>query len=43
MERVEFLKELLDDIGIDIEYVNITDANNPLFVMSAEYKKKRLS
>lgn len=25
---------------LDIEYVNITDAYNPLFVMSAEYKKR---
>lgn len=35
--------EKLTKAIIDIEYVNITDANNPLFVMSAEYKKKKLS
>lgn len=37
---LEKLTKAISDIGIDIEYVNITDANNPLFVMSAEYKKR---
>lgn len=37
---LEKLTKAIIDIGIDIEYVNITDANNPLFVMSAEYKKR---
>lgn len=32
--------EKLTKAIIDIEYVNITDANNPLFVMSVEYKKR---
>lgn len=37
---LEKLTKAISNIGIDIEYVNITDANNPLFVMSAEYKKR---
>lgn len=37
---LEKLTKAIIDIGIDIEYVNITDANNPLFVISAEYKKR---
>lgn len=37
---LEKLTKAISDIGIDIEYINITDANNPLFVMSAEYKKR---
>lgn len=37
---LEKLTKAIIGIGIDIEYVNITDANNPLFVISAEYKKR---
>lgn len=37
---LEKLTKAIIDFGVDIEYVNITDANNPLFVMSAEYEKR---
>lgn len=37
---LEKLTKAIIDFGIDIEYVNITDANNTLFVMSAEYEKR---
>lgn len=37
---LEKLTKAIIDFGIDIEYVNITDANNPLFVTSAEYEKR---
>ena len=37
---LEKLTKAIIDFGVDIEYINITDANNPLFVMSAEYEKR---
>lgn len=37
---LEKLTKAIMDFGIDIEYVSITDANNPLFVVSAEYRKR---
>lgn len=37
---LEKLTKAIMDAGIDVEYINITDANNPLFVMSAEYEKR---
>lgn len=37
---LEKLTKAIMDSGINIEYVSITDANNPLFVMSAEYEKR---
>lgn len=37
---LEKLTKAIIDFGIDIEYVNITDANNPLFIASAEYEKR---
>ena len=37
---LEKLTKAIIDFGVDIEYINITDANNPLFVMSAEYRKR---
>lgn len=37
---LEKLTKAIMNSGIDIEYVSITDANNPLFVVSAEYRKR---
>lgn len=37
---LEKLTKAIMDSGINIEYVSITDANNPLFVASAEYRKR---